>query len=262
MKQTRWVMGMPITVEIVAASIEPELFDEVYAYFDYVDQTFSPFKPTSEVSQINRRELALADACDDMQIVLTLAEQTKQETNGYFDVWHNGVFNPCGIVKGWAVDEAASLLYSKGFQNFYIDAGGDVQVYGKNERGQAWRAGICDPFDLTQIVKVVALSDQGIATSGSYMRGAHIYNPHNANDTLDEIVSLTVIGPDVLEADRFATAAFAMGRMGIYFIESLPGFEGYMVDRAGQATLTTRFPDYVCSSLNVVAQPYTSITQA
>lgn len=245
MKQMRWLMGMPITVEIVDASVTAEAFDEVYAYFKYVDETFSPFKATSEVSRVNRGELALADTCADMQYVLGLAELTKQETDGFFDIWHEGQFNPSGIVKGWAIDEAASLLYINGFRNFYVDAGGDVQVYGHNGRGQPWSVGICNPFNLEQIVKTVTLDDRGIATSGSYMRGAHIYNPRCAADKLDEIVSLTVIGPDVLEADRFATAAFAMGRMGIYFIQSHPALEGYMIDRTGQATMTTHFLDYV-----------------
>ena len=241
MKQTRWLMGMPITVEIVDAPASAGVFDDVYAYFNYVDQTFSPFKETSEVSRINRGELALEDACRDMHTILELAEQTKQQTDGYFDVWHNGVFNPSGIVKGWAIDEAASLLYMKGFRNFYVDAGGDVQVYGRNAQGELWTVGICSPFDLSKIVKRVRLDERGIATSGSYMRGAHIYNPRSAADALDEIVSITVVGPDVLEADRFATAAFAMGRMGIYLIESLPEFEGYMIDRNGQATFTSNF---------------------
>lgn len=247
MKQLRWLMGMPITVEIVDTSATAGAFDDVYAYFNYVDQTFSPFKETSEVSRINRGELAIADACDDMRIVLELAELTKRETNGYFDVWHNGEFNPSGIVKGWAIDEAASQLYLRGFQNFYVDAGGDVQVYGTNAQDEPWKVGICNPFDLNQIVKTVTLSDRGIATSGSYMRGAHIYNPHQADDPLDEVVSLTVIGPDVCEADRIATAAFAMGRAGIYFVEQLAGFEGYMIDRAGQATMTTDFARYVAA---------------
>ncbi len=245
MKQTQWLMGMPITVEIVDASAAAGAFDEVYAYFNYVDQTFSPFKETSEVSRVNRGELALSDTCADMQHILELAEQTWNETNGYFDIWHDGVFNPSGIVKGWAIDEAASLLYMNGFRNFYVDAGGDVQVYGKNRHDQAWGVGICNPFNLSQIVKTIRLDDRGIATSGSYMRGAHIYNPLDNADPLDEIVSITVIGPDVLEADRFATAAFAMGAQGIYFIESRPDLEGYMINRAGQATMTTHFQDYV-----------------
>lgn len=244
MKQRRWLMGMPITVEIVDASADAGAFDAVYAYFAYIDETFSPFKPTSEVSRVNRGELALADTCLDMQIVLEIAEQTRQESDGYFDVWHKGIFNPSGVVKGWAIDQAASMLYFSGFQDFYIDAGGDVQVYGKNARGEVWTVGICNPFDLSQIVKKVGLNDRGIATSGSYMRGAHIYNPRNDGPT-DEIASITVIGRDVLEADRLATAAFAMGRKGIYFIEALPDVEGYMIDRHGRATMTTGFQEYV-----------------
>ena len=244
MRQLRWLMGMPITVEIVDASVTTEAFDAVYEYFNYVDQTFSPFKETSLVSQVNRGELALADAGLDMQIVLELADETKEITAGFFDVWHEGKFNPSGIVKGWAIDEAASLLYHKGFRNFYVDAGGDIQVYGKNAKGEFWTSGICNPFDLKQVIKTVALDDRGIATSGNYMRGDHIYSLFDRNQ-LAEIVSITVIGPDVLEADRFATAAYAMGRDGIYFIESLPDCEAYMIDRNGQATMTTGFEAYV-----------------
>jgi thiamine biosynthesis lipoprotein len=60
-----------------------------------------------------------------------------------------------------------------------------------------------------------------------------------------DVVSLTVIGPNIYEADRFATAAFAMGEEGIRFIGRLAGFEGYMIDRRGQATFTNGFTRYV-----------------
>jgi thiamine biosynthesis lipoprotein len=49
----------------------------------------------------------------------------------------------------------------------------------------------------------------------------------------------------VLEADRFATAAFAMGKAGIAFIEQLPGFEGYTIDAQGIATMTSGFGTYI-----------------
>jgi thiamine biosynthesis lipoprotein len=64
---------------------------------------------------------------------------------------------------------------------------------------------------------------------------------------LSEIVGLTVIGADVLEADRFATAAFAMGRDGIVFIEETPGLEGYAIDNAGRATFTSGFGAFCVS---------------
>jgi len=56
---------------------------------------------------------------------------------------------------------------------------------------------------------------------------------------------VTVIGPNVYEADRFATAAFAMGRKGIEFIEKLVDFEGYMIDAQARATFTSGFERYV-----------------
>ena len=55
---------------------------------------------------------------------------------------------------------------------------------------------------------------------------------------------MTVIGPNVYEADRFATPAFAMGKKGIDFVENLPGLEGYMVDKDGIATMTSGFEKY------------------
>jgi len=244
-KQTRLMMGMPITVEVVDASVTAEAFDRVFAYFGYIDAKFSTYKDTSEISRINRGEITLREASSDMQLIFALAELTRQETDGYFNIRHNGSIDPSGIVKGWAIQNAADLLLDLGYQNFYVDAGGDVQVMGRNAQGESWRLGIGNPFNLQQVVKTLGLSDCGIATSGTYIRGSHIYNPLDAGDPLDEIVSLSVIGPNVYEADRFATAAFAMGRDGIRFIEQLDGFEGYMIDRKGLATLTTGFARYV-----------------
>ena len=179
-----------------------------------------------------------------MQLIFGLAEQTRCDAFGYFDIDHNGLLDPSGIVKGWAIHNAAKLLQQQGYENFYVDAGGDAQVVGKNAQCENWRVGIRNPFNIHEIVKTVSLTDCGIATSGSYIRGNHIYNPLQSSDPLDEILSITVIGPNIYEADRFATAAYAMGRAGIRFIESLHGFEGYMIDRNGQATLTTGFSAY------------------
>jgi FAD:protein FMN transferase len=91
------------------------------------------------------------------------------------------------------------------------------------------------------------VGQEGVATSGTYIRGLHIYDPKKDNQPVNEIVSLTVIGPNIYEADRFATAAFAMGKNGINFIENLPGFEGYMVDNDKKATLTTGFEKYIAN---------------
>lgn len=235
-------MGMPITIEIADSSATRHALEKIFAYFVYVDEKFSTYKHTSEVMRINRGEISGKDYSFEMREVLALAEKTKKDTDGYFDIQKpDGSIDPSGIVKGWAIQQAATQLKEMGYENFYVDAGGDIQSAGKNEKGEEWSVGIRNPFNTKEIVKIIRPRNAGVATSGTYIRGQHIYNPRAPKEELHDIVSLTVIGPDVLEADRFATGAFAMGREGIHFIEQLPGFEGYAIDEKGVATLTSGF---------------------
>ncbi len=239
-------MGMPITVEIADAAATTEDLDAVFAYFRSVDEQFSPFKKTSEVSRMNDGLMTQEERSAAMREVLALSEETKKMTDGYFDIRKpDGTIDPSGLVKGWAILNAANLLKERGRENFCVEAGGDIQVDGRNVRGSIWTGGIRNPFQKDHIVKTVALDGKGIATSGTYIRGQHIYDPHHPEQPVTDIVSLTVIGPNVFEADRFATAAFAMGRKGITFIENLKGFEGYMIDVQGIATMTNGFASYV-----------------
>lgn len=247
MKQMRSLMGMHITIEVIEKNVKSQDIDKIYDYFTYVDEKFSTYKETSEISQINKGELREEQYSADMKTVLALCEQTKKETNGYFDICHSGKLDPTGLVKGWAIQQAASFLRKRGIKDFYVDAGGDVQVTGKNNQGKPWVVGIRNPFNSQEIVKVISLNGGGVATSGTAMRGQHIYNPYNPKTEITDIVSLSVIGPNAYEADRFATAAFAMGAEGIYFIEKLPGFEAYLIDRNGIATYTSGFSKLVLS---------------
>ena len=154
-------------------------------------------------------------------------------------------------MKGWAIHNAAEMLRGRGLWDFYIEAGGDIQLSGLNEQGMYWAVGIRNPFNSREIVKVVYLSDAGIATSGTYVRGDHIYDPHSPEQPPSAgIISLTVIGPNVYEADVLATAAFAMGERGISFVEEQACFEGYLIDNGGMATMTSGFAD------NTIERPF------
>ena len=243
--ESREMMGMTVTIEIADSNFDPGIFKKAFEYFEYVDEKFSVFKETSEISLINKKQILESEFSNDMKEVLDLSEKTKKETNGFFDIDTPEGLNPTGLVKGWAIKKVADILRKEGIKNFYVNAGGDVEASGKYMDGKPWSVGIRNPFNYEkEVVKVVYITDKGIATSGTYIKGQHIYNPHNKNDLLDKILSMTVIGPDVYEADRFATATFAMGENGIKFIESLEGFEGYMIDSKGVATMTSCFNKY------------------
>lgn len=236
-------MGMPITVEVIDEHASHNILEEVFSYFTSVDERFSTYKETSEISRINKDPTIPMSV--ELAEVFELAEKTKKETGGYFNIRkQDGTLDPSGIVKGWAINNAADILLHCGCSNFYIEAGGDIQTHGNAAGGVEWSVGIRNPFNTSEIVKVIYPHGKGVATSGSYERGNHIYNPFDHADPLEDIVSITVIGPNVLEADRFATAAFAMGKGGVSFIESLPQFDAYSIDRFGTATMTTHFKNY------------------
>jgi thiamine biosynthesis lipoprotein len=59
-----------------------------------------------------------------MKVILRLAQDLKVETDGYFDIVRpDGKIDPSGIVKGWAIKNAADILSKVGYRKFFVDAG-------------------------------------------------------------------------------------------------------------------------------------------
>ncbi|PJE76098.1 FAD:protein FMN transferase [Candidatus Uhrbacteria bacterium CG10_big_fil_rev_8_21_14_0_10_48_11] len=219
MQQARLIMGMPVTVAVVDDNVDSSVFDKLFSYCKSVDEQFSTYKATSEVSLVNHGERAEKEYSSELREVLSLAKATQRATNGYFNTGTTGgTIDPSGIVKGWAIQREAQQLDQLGYKHFYIDAGGDIQSRSENEHKEAWSIGIRNPFHHDEIINVVYPHGAGVATSGTSVRGQHIYNPYHPTEPITGIVSLTVIASDVLEADRFAAAAFATGARGIEFI--------------------------------------------
>ena len=122
------------------------------------------------------------------------------------------------IAKGYAVDEAARVFRQHGIECFFIDAGGDVYVGGKNCSGETWRIGIRDPQDGSKIIDVVKVENQAVATSGDYeqyyeiqgQKWSHIINPVTGYPQKG-VISASVIAPTALEADALATTLCVLG---------------------------------------------------
>jgi len=237
------IMGMPVRIVLPRLDSE-ELFQQSFTLLEKVDARFSTYKEDSEISRINRGEVKRVDAGSDIQEVFAIAEDTKKRTNGYFDIEKkDGTLDPSGVVKGWAILGVQRLLEGAGMRDFMIDIAGDIASGGVNGKGDPWAFGIKNPLASDEIVKVVYPCGRGVATSGSYERGAHIYNPHT-HAPLETIRSVTVIAKDILEADLLATSAFAMGEQGIVFLESLPDAEGYAISKDGTAVATSGFSSF------------------
>lgn len=235
-------MGMPIVVDVRdvddAAALEP-LFD----WFRFVDRTFSTYIDDSEISRLNRGELALADAHADVREVLARCEELRVETNGFFDVHaeRDDYVDPSGLVKGWSVDRAADIADELGFRNYAVNAGGDMRLRGGALPAREWRVGIQHPTSPDHVAAVVAGDDLAVATSGAYNRGEHVFDPHTHRPPTG-VLSVTITGRDLGTADAYATAAFAMGERGPAWTARLRGYEAMTLLADGRVLSTPRFP--------------------
>lgn len=241
------VMGMPVTVQVIDDGADDRALQDVFDDFELLDRIFSPFMADSDVSRINRGELRLEDADELIRQVENLCRQYERATDGFFSAWIAGRFDPSGLVKGWAIDRGCSLLDRHGYRNYFVDAGGDVQTRGLNAEGGPWRVGIRHPVQRDKFARVVLASGLAVATSGIYEKGEHVLDPHTGK-AASTWLSFSVAGPDILEADVYATACLAMGAQGLDFLAGVTGYEAYAIDRRLQAAYTPGF-DALCERL-------------
>ncbi len=233
-------MGMPVTVHVVDDHAREEALHAVFADFTLLDRTFSPYRPDSAVSRINSGDLRLEDAGRLINQAAGLCRLYERATDGYFAASIDGRFDPSGLVKGWAIDRACSILDGFGYRDYIVDAGGDVQTRGRNPKRGPWRVGIRHPILRDKVARVVLASGLAVATSGTYEKGEHILDPHTGKPA-GAWLSFTVVGPDILQADVYATACCAMGVAGLDFISRVPGYEAYAIGHQSRAFFTDGF---------------------
>lgn len=223
------VMGLPVSVDVrrCGHDVGPALRG-AFDWLRDVDARFSPFRPTSEVSRLDRGELAHHDA--DMTEVLALCAEYERRSGGAFRARLPGRgFDPSGIVKGWAVQRMADLLVADGLWHFCVNAGGDVVTRGEPEPGRPWRVGVRHPELADQLCAVFGVRDGAVATSACYERGQHIVDGRTGRPATG-LLSLTVLADDLTTADATATAGFALGADGAAWAASQPGCLVFAID--------------------------------
>jgi FAD:protein FMN transferase len=229
-RRVEQIMGMPIVVDVRDEDTDDETLERVFDWLRFVDATFSTYKEDSEISRLNRGELALEDAHPDVAEVLARCEELRVETRGYFDLRAASPerIDPSGLVKGWAVDRAAALLDEAGHGNYAVNAGGDMRLRGGALPEPRWRVGIQHPLIDDRLAAVLDVSDLAVATSGTYARGEHVLNPHTRRPP-NGLLSVTIVGACLATADAYATAAFAMGKAGPGWTAGLEGYEAMTI---------------------------------
>lgn len=123
-----------------------------------------------------------------------------------------------GIAKGFAIDLIVQRLWDAGYENTYVEWGGEISTRGEHPDHRPWRVLVTKlgvPGDTQTIVE---LRDNAIATSGDYLQNwlvegktySHIFNPHSGvplEVTEESICSVTIVAPSCMLADTIATTA-------------------------------------------------------
>jgi FAD:protein FMN transferase len=258
MVRVEQIMGLPIMVDCRDDRVDDALLDELFDWFRSVDETFSTYKAESQVSRIGRGELRVEDASEDVRQVLARCEELREASDGYFDAHAAGELDPSGLVKGWSVDRAARILDEAGVRNYAINAGGDIRLSGGAYPEPVWRVGIQHPYVRYRVAAVVEGSDLAVATSGAYARGEHVLDPHTGRAPAG-VLSVTITGPNLADADAYATAAFAMGAdRAAQWTALLPrGYEAMTILADDTVLFTRTFPRTVAERPGGLVDPIT-----
>jgi len=155
-----------------------------------------------------------------------------------------------GIAKGYAVDQAVSILKESNISSALVSAGGNIYTIGRKKDDSPWQIGVRDPSDKGKIVGYIQLENQAIDTSGDYERFfwadgkkyTHILDPRTGYP-VQGVSGGTVIMPRAVQADALATAVIVLGaEKGLELIEQLNGL-GLIIAADGRLVLSNKMED-------------------
>lgn len=166
------------------------------------------------------------------------------------------------IAKGDGADVIAEMLRNRGFENVFVEIGGEIVTYGVNRKGKAWKIGIDRPTfggapgaDLQHIIHLTGMA---VASSGDYRnyrevegrRISHTIDPRSGYPISHNLAAVSVIANRCLIADGLATCVMVMGtEEGLAWLEGLEDVEGLLITREPDGSfkehMTSGFRDYI-----------------
>jgi thiamine biosynthesis lipoprotein len=226
---------------VLSMSVTRETVRVVEAELDRIDRLFSTYRSDSQIARLNAGQVRLGLCSQEVRDVLAACDDAERRTAGWFTARYAAGIDPTGIVKGWAVRRASDLLTAAGSTCHAINGGGDVHAVADPAADVPWRIGVPAGPESGGMLRVIVGHNVAVATSGNTERPGEIRNPFTGTPSLTWS-TFSVIGPDIVQADAFATAAVAMGRPALAWLEAEPGYEAIAVDATGEVFTTAGAP--------------------
>lgn len=145
------------------------------------------------------------------------------------------------IAKGYAVDALSDDLLRLGFRDHLVEVGGELRARGRKPGGEPWRVAIETPRSEggRSVFDVLLLDDLGMATSGDYrnyyerdgVRISHTIDPRDGRPIRHGLASVTVLHPETMWADAWATALDVLGPEAGFDRAEAEGLPAYFIVR-------------------------------
>ncbi|NTW53180.1 MAG: FAD:protein FMN transferase [Chlorobaculum sp.] len=145
-----------------------------------------------------------------------------------------------GMVKEYAADHVARLLYESGIRHGYVNMSGDIKVVGPKPGDEPWTMIVRHPRQKDAVISTIPVYCGAMATSGDYeryfdldgKRYCHIINPKTGYP-VSAWQSVTVAAPTALGAGSCATIAMLKEDVGLDFLDT-SGMNFLAIDLKGK----------------------------
>ncbi len=185
------------------------------------------------------------EAADTDKIAALLAEarepsETLELQDGQARRLADVSFDLNGIAKGFGTDRLIEVALEHGITALTAGIDGDLRTVGTRSDGSLWPIAIEQPdYDRRAVHSMMELSDCAIATSGDYrhwltvgtQRLSHTMNPRLQAPLVNSPASVTVLAPDCMTADAWATALMVLGRDAGTAVAKRYGIQAMFLER-------------------------------
>jgi thiamine biosynthesis lipoprotein len=153
------------------------------------------------------------------------------------------------LAKGYAVDRVAGALRALGHRDFLVEVGGELRAEGLRPDGEPWRVAIEAPVRARRApYGTVALSGRAMATSGDYRNYyeadgvwlSHLIDPRTGHPISHSLASVSVVHPQGVLADAWATALLVLGPEEGYATAEREGLAAHFIERTPDGGLRAR----------------------
>lgn len=231
-----------------------EIYADTKGYFD---PTVMPLVNYWGFGYTEKKAVTEVDSVkvDSLKNSVGLNKLSRSETEGQIIFYKEDVqiqLDFSAIAKGYGVDAVGEIMEKAGIQNYLVEIGREVRARGQNSRGTWWTIGINTPREdagLNDLIAVVPLRDQSVATSGNYrnyyevngLKYGHQINPLTGYPEQNNLLSVSVFAEDCMTADGYATALMVMGlEKALQFVEARQELEAVFVYGAADGKMKVK----------------------